>query len=381
MKSRIRTARSLRAFAAFTLGLATVLSAAVAAGTVSAGAATVGVTSAHPFSDPIWFPFHTSVRMYCAGSSTDNNGPKPGSNPCSADHQGYFAINFAVPYKIAGGALNPVPHPSIYAAGAGVVIKTITSSRPCTSGSSAGAGNEVWISHGGGIVSVYQHLLKVTVRNGQLVSPRNVIGTAGATGVPCTSSGAPATAYLDFAVRHWGGTSALSQSIPTLVGCVGTTTTPAAWPSGLTRSHFTMASGRAFTGTLPRIWTQVPLGVGVRVDTGWNCVRGSGYGTPNPVTGLRLAKSGSRATLTWTAMSGAGAYNSLYNVQLQVPRGSSWGVPCSPFVQSSCTYGFYTYRASGGSHFIISRTGTYRMRVSAHNGAGWSNPTAWVTVR
>lgn len=356
------------------LGLFLVVVGSVVASLTAAGAAGASTPApGHAFSDPVWFPFHTPVRVGCIGSAAVNNGPTSGTNRCNNDHPGYFAMNISVPWKVPPGILNPQPHPPVYAAGAGVVIRADTGSRACETSGKVLSGNQVWISHGGGIVSVYQHLLGVYVRRGAVVTPRSVIGTAGATGAECDSTGHPVTAYLDFQVRHWGGSSTLTRPISSLYGCVGTSTRAAAWPAGIARSTYLMPPAVRLPASLPTTWIGVPLGSGIQLDpANWNCVRANGAGTPNPPTGLR--RSGT--TLTWPVVRGATSYT----VELQIPRAGSWGVPCSPFAQPGCTYGFYLFSATSRPHFTTARTGTYRMRVYAHNGIGWSQASAWLTV-
>jgi murein DD-endopeptidase MepM/ murein hydrolase activator NlpD len=57
----------------------------------------------------------------------------------------------------------------------GSVTETVLSNR--------GLGNYVVIDHGDGLVSLYAHLSRITVRKGQAVVPGNVIGYEGNTGV------------------------------------------------------------------------------------------------------------------------------------------------------------------------------------------------------
>ena len=63
----------------------------------------------------------------------------------------------------------------IYAAASGVVIQTST-------GWSGGYGNEIVLSHGGGVATRYAHLNRIAVSSGQTVSQGQVIGYSGNTG-------------------------------------------------------------------------------------------------------------------------------------------------------------------------------------------------------
>ena len=82
----------------------------------AAALAAAATSTAHPYSDPVWFPLHVPVQVGCIGDHRTNNGPTSGTNACSGDHRGYFAMNFNI-YDTAN------LHPYVYAAGAGVVTQ------------------------------------------------------------------------------------------------------------------------------------------------------------------------------------------------------------------------------------------------------------------
>jgi len=65
------------------------------------------------------------------------------------------------------------------------------------------AGNWIWINHGGGLYTVYMHLLKIYVSNGEHVTKGQVIGLMG--GNPSPTSGDSTGAHLHFGVRLNGG--------------------------------------------------------------------------------------------------------------------------------------------------------------------------------
>ncbi|MEO8888935.1 MAG: peptidoglycan DD-metalloendopeptidase family protein, partial [Jatrophihabitantaceae bacterium] len=355
----------------------------VALGNSTASAAGPGPDRAHPFSDPVWFPIHAPVRAGCIGSASSNNGPRSGFNGCAHDHVGYFAMNISIPWKLPGNIVNPHPHPPVYAAGAGVVVSVITGFAPCLShGAPEQSGNQVWIAHGGGVISVYQHLLSVTVRDGALVTPRTVIGTAGSTGVDCVSGGQPATAYLDFQVRHNGGQGvARSVTISALRACSGTSNRAVAVPASVPRSMYVMPRGQYLPTALPRSWVQVPSGAGIQfAPSDWNCVPSSGYGTPGAATGLRVSRSGTARTLHWSAVPGANGYGA----QLELLRAGTWVPPCPAYQVRGCTVGYYTLATTATPHLTLTGVSghvTYRVRVSVHNPVGYSAATGWVTVR
>ncbi|MGH8960638.1 MAG: M23 family metallopeptidase [Jatrophihabitantaceae bacterium] len=355
---------------------------AVVAGSGSASASVPPPNPAHLYSDPIWVPIHTAFRAGCIGSSTSNNGPRSGANHCSHDHVGYFSMNLSIPWKVTGGRVNPVPHPPVYAAGAGVVIRASTGHAACARSGPVYAGNEVWIAHSGGVVSVYQHLLAVYVRVGSKVTARTAIGTAGATGAACDAHGKPPTAYLDFQVRRNGGQyqTPTAVSVPVLLGCSGTSTKAVAWPAAISRSMYVMPAGQRVPNPLPRTWLQVPFGAGIQTTSSqWNCVRANGSGAATPATGLRLTRSGTTRTLSWNVEHAANRYE----VQVQVLRGRAWVSPCSSWLRS-CNSGYYTLTATSSPHFrMTGMTGrtTYRLQVCVHNVIGWSSAGRWVTVR
>ena len=61
------------------------------------------------------------------------------------------------------------------------------------------AGNWIWINHGGGLYTVYMHLLKINVSYGEHVTKGQVIGLMG--GNPSPTSGESTGAHLHFGVR------------------------------------------------------------------------------------------------------------------------------------------------------------------------------------
>ena len=61
------------------------------------------------------------------------------------------------------------------------------------------AGNWIWINHGGGLYTVYMHLLKMYVSNGEQVTKGQIIGLMG--GNPSPTSGESTGAHLHFGVR------------------------------------------------------------------------------------------------------------------------------------------------------------------------------------
>lgn len=149
------------------------------------------LSAAHPSSDPLWLPLRTAATIGCAVSNC----------PTSSHH--YWAIDFI------GRRGEP-----IYSAGAGIAHVGGTSGGGCSSTSSVGDGNWIWVDHGGGLVTKYHHLDKILISNGQRVSPATEIATMGHSGDvrPCTTN------YLHFEIRKDGLTGP-RVAIPSMAAC------------------------------------------------------------------------------------------------------------------------------------------------------------------
>jgi len=248
-------------------------------------------------------------------------------------------------------------HPKIYSAGAGIV-QDATSEPAC--GGTSHTGKVVEIDHGGGVVSVYEHLQSIDVKVGQHVTPSTVIGTMGHSGLSCSSS----VNYLDFQIRNNGGNylNADSVSIKTLLGCNGATRQ--VWPSDL-----------GIAGS-PTSWVQVPYKTHIDTSGGSCYPTGTGNSPATPAQPA-LRPGIASAALSWPAVSGANRYV----VQTQIYRnGTGWEAPCSPYATKGCTAG---YTAVAGSATRATITGLlparqFRLRFSAHNSNGWSPSSGWV---
>ena len=331
-------------------------------GVTPASATTPPLSTAHPYSDPIWMPIHAPFEVGCIGSSTSNNSPAH----CSGDHVGFYGSNFGIPWKVPPGVVNPVPHPYVYPAGAGVVRSTSTGAPPCASTSTGlNDGNSVVVDHGGGVVSVYLHLQQVLVHPGQLVAPRIPLGTAGATGSVCIN-GKPGSSYLDFRVEHNGGTypRETAVAVPVLLGCVGTTTTVERLPGASTT------------------WIKVPWDtVYYRPSSDWNCVP-SGIPTspPREYAPAVPSHTGTSLTMRWHRLAAVNRYA----VQLQVYKGGKWQAPCPPWQLTGCNSGYW-YVPGWYSGLTLRNllSGTmYRIRVSGHSVGGYGLWSGWsVAVR
>lgn len=313
----------------------------------SAGAA----TSSKVYSDPVWFPVRDQVQIACVGNESqpkNNNYGSPGAK-CDGDHPKYFGMNIdAVPGK--------TPNPVIYAAGAGIV-SGITNEPVC--GGTSHTGKVIEIDHGGGVDSVYEHLQSITVKLGQHVTPSTRIGTMGHSGLSCSSS----VNYLDFQIRNNGGNylNADTTSIRTLKGCSGAT--EQTWPAELVPGS-------------PTSWVAVPYKT--HIDTsGGSCYPTTAGNSPATPARPALRPGIASAALSWPAVSGANRYM----LQTQIYRnGTGWEAPCSPYQTRGCTAGYTAVSASTARTTVTGLLGArqYRLRLSTHNGNGWSLSSGWV---
>jgi murein DD-endopeptidase MepM/ murein hydrolase activator NlpD len=79
----------------------------------------------------------------------------------------------------------------------GTEIRAMADARVRFAGTMSGYGNVVWLDHGGSILTVYAHLSRIDVREGDAVRRGQSIGSSGATG----DVTAP---HLHFEVWRWG---------------------------------------------------------------------------------------------------------------------------------------------------------------------------------
>lgn len=333
-------------------------------------------SSAHPYSDPIWYPLHDAAQVGCVGTDAKNNGPTSGHNPCATDHPGYFGINLDIsPSSKDGSGIFHYPDAGVYAMGAGRVQQVI-SGACTTSGQKSSGGTQVLINHGGGRVSVYQHLHAVNsaMKVGAYVAAGQQVGTAGNTGAPCfKSKGVPTPPYLDVIVRtDGGGYLQLSEPVATLHACKGAT------EQTLPKQMVTDQSGRL---TPYDSWVITPYLKSVVPASSGACIPSGAPATTAAPTGVRAAPSNGRATVSWTAPRGADKF--LVQMEIYRPSSRSWDAPCTPSQTSGCTVGYTEVDSRTATSYV--QTGLlngreYRFQVSAHNAFGWSvaGPSSWV---
>lgn len=345
----------------------------VAPGVALLAAPSAGAATTHPYSDPIWFPLHTtSFAIGCVGNYKSTNNYATSNGHCGHDHNGYFALNVDIPTAMP-------QHPDIYPAGEGTVLKITRVSGACVpTGGKASGGNEVVVDHGGGIVSVYQHLnsFAAGLRTGSEVTPTQAIGTAGASGARCRSGNTPGSSYLDFRIHRYGS-DALSSTlpIPTLQGCVGGSA--ATWPSGLPASAFAL-NGGGTPRSAPAKWTDVPYLTVITTDGVGSCIRSTPTGTtPSAPTAVHAKPANSAVTLSWAPPAGgAGSYV----VRAWIYRSSSRSWAACSQSTTDCNPGYYTAGRTATSRTVTGLTvgRTYKFTVSAHNSAGWSTQSSAV---
>ncbi len=277
---------------------------------------------ARPFSDPLWLPLRDPAQVTCTHSNEGCNG-----------YHGYWAIDFI------GDLGDP-----IYAAGAGVLH--IGAQDPgCRTGTTESSGTWVWIDHGAGLTTKYNHLDTITATEGQLVTPSTQIGTMGHSGdhAPCT------TDYLHFEVRS-GGVTGPRVDPRRLRGC-----------QGGTQVSFPHVWGKTSWNDLPKSSRYTTP----QLDDG--CLPTETATGPAP-TALSARRGDRTATLTWAAPAGGPAVDR-YALSMEV-----WGPTVGAWHSTS-------YRSLPAGSLSTTVTGlengrTYRFRVLAHTAGGNSAWTA-----
>jgi hypothetical protein len=321
--------------------LTAVLTTALAAGTATATpaaaapvtAAAWSGTSAHPFSDPVWFPLRDPARVSCTFSNPGTPAYPAGCN----GYHGYWAMD------LLGEKGDPV-----HAAGAGVFHVGARDTGCRTSGSET-SGTWAWVDHGGGLVTKYNHLDTITagLDDGELVTPATRIGTMGSTGdvAPCRTN------YLHFEVRT-GGITGPRIDPRTLYACEGSTrrSYPGHWGY---RSWNDLPKAQQWTPTL----TNACLPAAAATP--------SAPQRPNATCGDRTVR------LSWARPATSPSTIDRYTIATEI-----WGPSVGAWHSTS-------YRTVPASQLSTTFTGldngrTYRFRVVAHNAAGHSAWTGWV---
>jgi hypothetical protein len=305
----------------------------VLAAPTAAASTTWTASSARPFSDPLWFPLRDPARISCTYS---NPGPPTYPAGCG-DYHGYWAMD------LLGERGDPV-----HAAGAGV-LHIGARDTSCRTAGSESSGTWVWVDHGGGVVTKYNHLDSISngLVEGQLVTPATKIGTMGSTGdlAPCTTN------YLHFEVRTGGITGPRVDPGP-LFACEGTTrrSYPGAW---------------AYSS-----WNDIPKAQQWTPPLSNDCMPASAQTSSAPVP-VSATRGNRTVRVAWTRPITTSSTLDRYTISSEV-----WGPSVGAWHSMS-------YRTVPATQLATTFNGlengrTYRFRVTAHNAAGNSAWTAHV---
>ncbi|MGQ0842659.1 MAG: peptidoglycan DD-metalloendopeptidase family protein [Sporichthyaceae bacterium] len=345
------TIRRLRATSAVA-AVALAVSLPGAEGTAFAAAS---VDTAHPFSDPVWWPLRTPGVVDCTKS-----------NPGCSKHHHFYGIAVLSKDRDDTNVYNKTA--GVYAMGAGIVHMGDAKGRACGQKyDSTTFGKWVWIDHGGGVISRYAHLSTISVKEGQRVSPDTRLGTVGNTGIAN-----PANChihYVTFGLKFPGiyGPSAGREFSTSTVGAAN----GRLYACGLDGRRQTWPEALKLPGSPTRI-EALPKKT-VLPATGNACRSGAPKTTAKP-TGVKLATAGSGALkATWTKPSTSSGVD---KVRLELgeyhPSTSSWDKEKRErWKDLSATTGSYTFKE-------LTHRKRWRVRVWFHTKAGWSAPSSWV---
>jgi hypothetical protein len=301
------------------------------------------------FSDPVWWPLHDEVKVDC---TMHNAG--------CAHHHNFWGVD-VVPTGQHQGEPRKTSHAGVYAMGAGIAHIGQAHGAACGVNSSSDFGTWVWVDHGGGVISRYGHLSAIAIRDGQAVPAGARLGTVGTTGKIHNCD----VAYTDVMVRK-PGTLGPSREFSTrgigapdgalfACGLTGRQVWPAAVVRGVTR------------------WDLVPAKT-VIPASGAGCLPSP---ATTPAAPSRVTLSGRSTSLkaSWAAPPSAARADTV-RVELAAyhPSTKAWDAPHHE------TWVDLQPGTTGKTFSNLVRGHKYRVRVWAHNAAGWNAPGSWVTV-
>ena len=344
--SRLRSVRTF--FALVAAAVATL--ALLLAPSAPAGASTVlpGATTAHPFSDPVWWPLRTEAHMDCYYGNPGCRNP-------------IYHTNWVLDVVSADRTTRRA-HEPVYAMGAGILHYGVHADIGC--GHSQSRGNWLWIDHGNGVISWYGHLAwPFSVPDGSYVTPRTQIALIGNSGYSrCRIY--PMLHYIDIVVKRNNSTGALNgnfSEMRQLYACV----------NGVRKSWPAQLSGRW------QRWNDVPYSnktphVIPASDRNHDCIPAH-PATPNQATGVRLQRSGTDAlTASWTLpRTGPAPTSIVVLIQEYHPSIHRWLDLRKHLLPGNRTATAFT---------ALHHKHQFRVRINFHNGVGYSANTAWVSA-
>jgi hypothetical protein len=325
---------------------AAILTAALAASLC--GAPGASAASRVVYSDPVWWPLHDEVKVDCTLH-----------NPGCAKHHSFWGVD-VVPTGQHQGEPNKISHAGVYAMGAGIAHIGEAHGKTCGAGGSTNFGTWVWIDHGGGVISRYGHFSALAVREGQAVAAGTRLGTVGTTGKNSNCD----VAYTDIMLRKPGtlgpsvefGTKGVGSPDGALFAC--NQTARQVWPAAVVRG-------------VSR-WDLVPATT-IIPAAGSACLPSAGT-TPATATKVKLTRAGSKKLTASWAVAASRADTVRVELAEYHPSTKAWDAPHHErWVNVAPGTTKTTFRNLVSGH-------RYRVRVWQHNAAGWSAPSAWVTV-
>lgn len=326
------------------LGLATALPLAASGGAQAAApapatvSATAAVSSAHPYSDPVWYPVRDEVQVGCGHSN-------PG---CDSPHN--FWTQILTPLGQRPGNTSTA---GVYAMGAGIAHIGEANGDACGSGD-ASFGTWVWVDHGGGTTSRYGHLSVIGISDGQLVAPGQQLGVIGVSGK--RSGDSCYRSYLDFQLKR-NGEHGTDYEFPTLLACRRGQLE--IWPTAI--------SGAA-------TWNRTPQGTVMPVSDS-RCLPTGAPATVGKPSGVKLKNTkGDKLKASWSKAP-AGVDTVRLEFAMYHSSTKAWDA------QHRSRWQDVRASSTGATYKVITAR-QYRVRVWFHTrGAGWSAGSSWSTTK
>lgn len=314
--------------------------------TVRAATLMPGATTAHPFSEPVWWPLRTETVMDCYSGNPGCTSP--------LYHTTWLMDVVSTDYSTTRA------HEPVYAMGAGILHYGVHGDVGCGGTIPHSRGNWIWIDHGNGTLSWYGHLAwPFKVPDGAYVTPKTQIGLIGNSGYSnCLRF--PTLHYIDIAVKRGatnGNPDGSYVQLYHLYACVNGARR--SWPDQL---HSTWKK-----------WNDVPksprgdLHILPASDASSGCVPDQPP-TPDRTTTVHLRRSGTdQLTATWALpTTGRAASSIVVLIQEYHPSINRWLELRKHVLPAGRTGTVF-----GGLH----HGHTFRVQVTLRNGAGCSAPS------